>query len=165
MFALRMVQLIEAHAGNLSDELMRRLRSSESCHELLRQVPAQELKMRTHEIYRNLSDWILAKTGSEIEERYVGLGMRRCKQGVPFSEFLFAINATKECLWQYLQQEGLLEDPVELLGDIELLHSLAHFFDRAAYSASIRYESSHKEIGHGAVQADDGVRAHHQKTA
>lgn len=164
MFALRMVQLIEAHAANLSDELIRRLKSSESCNDLLRKVPAQELKMRTHEIYRNLSDWILAKTGSEIEERYVGLGIRRAKQGVPFSEFLFALNATKECLWQYLQQEGLLEDPVELLGDIELLHSIERFFDRAAYSASIGYESSHKEAGES---ASEGARAspHNAKTA
>ena len=91
--------------------------------------------------------------------------MRRCKQGVPFSEFLFALNATKECLWQYLQQEGLLEDPVELLGDIELLHSLARFFDRAAYSASIGYESVHKETGHSTVETDTGGKAHHQKTA
>src|SRR5579864_684821 len=165
MFALRMVQLIESHAGDLSDELMGRLRSSERCNDLLRKVPAQELKMRTHEIYRNLSDWILAKTGSEIEERYVGLGMRRAKQGVPFSEFLFALNATKECLWQYLQQEGLLEDPVELLGDIELLHSLERFFDLAAYSASIGYESVHKETGHGTVETDTSGKAHHQKTA
>jgi hypothetical protein len=165
MFALRMVQLIEAHAGSLSDELMRRLNNSPSCHQLLHRVPAQELKMRTHEIYRNLSDWLLAKTESEIEERYVGLGMRRAKQGVPFSEFMFALNATKECLWQYLQQEGLLEDPVELLGDMELLHSLGLFFDRAGYSAAIGYESAHKEIGHGTVEADAGGKAHHQKTA
>jgi hypothetical protein len=145
MFALRMVQLIEAHAADLSEELMRRLKGSDDCGNLLSKVPAQELKMRTHEIYRNLGEWLLAKTGSEIEERYVGLGMRRAKQGVPFSEFLFALNITKECLWEYLQREGLLEDPVELLGDIELLHTLGRFFDRAAYSASIGYESAHQE--------------------
>jgi hypothetical protein len=45
--------------------------------------------MRTHEIYRNLSDWLLSKTPSEIEERYEALGMRRAKQGVPFSELLY----------------------------------------------------------------------------
>jgi hypothetical protein len=165
MFALRMVQLIEAHATNLSDELMTKLKSSERCHSLLHRVPAQELKMRTHEIYRNLSDWLLAKTESEIEERYVGLGMRRAKQGVPFSEFLFALNATKECLWQYLQQEGLLEDPIELLGDMELLHSLARFFDNAAYSASIGYESAHKEVVEPVTLAGAEAKTHHQKIA
>ena len=165
MFALRMVQLIEAHAGNISEEMMTRLKTSERCHNLLHKVPAQELKMRTHEIYRNLSDWLLAKTESEIEERYVGLGMRRAKQGVPFSEFLFALNATKECLWQYLQREGLLEDPVELLGDMELLHSLQRFFDNAAYSASIGYESTHKDIGESAALTNANGKGHHQKIA
>ncbi|HZP17806.1 MAG TPA: hypothetical protein VFB00_07570 [Terriglobales bacterium] len=145
MFAIRMIQLIEAHAGKLSDELMHRLQGSEGCRDLLRIVPMQELKMRTHELYRNLSDWLMTKTESEIEERYVGLGLRRARQGVPFSQFLFALNATKECLWEYLEHEGLLEDPVELLGDMDLLHSLGRFFDRAAYSASIGYESARRE--------------------
>ena len=145
MFALRMVQLIESHAGALSDELMHRLHKSGSCPDLLQRVAAQELKMRTHEIYRNLSDWILAKTESEIEERYVGLGVRRAKQGVPFSQFLFALNMTKDCLWTYLEREGLLEFPVELLGDLDLLHSVGRFFDRAAYSGSLGYETVMRE--------------------
>lgn len=127
MFALRMIQLIETHAGNLSDQLMLKLKTSENCRDLIYKVPAHELKMRTHEIYRNLSDWLLAKTESEIEETYIGLGVRRARQGVPFSQFLFATNLTKECLWEYLQREGLLEDPVELLGDMELTHALGTF--------------------------------------
>jgi hypothetical protein len=122
-----MIQLIETHAGNLSDQLMLKLKTSENCRDLIYKVPAHELKMRTHEIYRNLSDWLLAKTESEIEETYIGLGVRRARQGVPFSQFLFATNLTKECLWEYLQREGLLEDPVELLGDMELTHALGTF--------------------------------------
>lgn len=157
MFALRMMQLIETHASNLADELMLKLKNSESCRDLVHKVPAHELKMRTHEIYRNLSDWLLAKTESEIEEVYVGLGMRRARQGVPFSQFLFAINLTKECLWEYLQREGLLDDPVELLGDMELTHSLGRFFDRALYSAAIGYERAHKEEAEHASMAYAGA--------
>jgi hypothetical protein len=153
MFALRMVQLIESHATNLSDELMRRLKNSEVCQDFLHKVPSQEIMMRTHEIYRNLSDWLLSKTESEIEERYVGLGMRRAKQGVPYSQFLFALNQTKECLWEFLQREGLLEYPVELLGDIELLRSLGRFFDRAAYSASVGYEAAQRAESEGPTLA------------
>jgi hypothetical protein len=44
-------------------------------------------------------------------------------------------------LWDYLQQESLLEGPIELLGDMDLLHSLERFFDRAAYSAAVGYEA------------------------
>jgi hypothetical protein len=149
MFAVRLVNLIETHADRLSEGLLHKLKTSEQCHEMLHKVPADELQRRTHEIYCNLGDWLLTKTESEIEERYVGLGLRRAHQGVPFSAFLWAITATKEYLWEFLQREGLLEEPLELFGEIELLHSLERFFDRVLYFASLGYESARQaEIGH-----------------
>jgi hypothetical protein len=135
-----MIQLIESHAAKLSDELLSRVEKSGNCAELIKNVPADELKMRTDEIYRNLSDWLLSKTPSEIEERYEALGMRRAKQGVPFSELLYVFSMTKECLWSYMEQDGLLEDPMELLGDLNLLHSIARFFDRLGHAAAVGYE-------------------------
>jgi hypothetical protein len=146
MFALRMIQLIEAHAEQLSEELMHKLERSQSCLELLERVPRPELKLRTHEIYRNLSDWLFSKTEAEIEERYMGLGVRRATQGVPFSEFLIAMTATKECLWGYLEREDFLDQPVELLGDMDLMHALERFFDRITYSAAVGYESVQNDV-------------------
>jgi hypothetical protein len=142
MFAIRLVQLIEAHSDELSKGLMRRLETAPQCAELLRKVPSDELERRAHEIYRNLSDWLLTKTESEIEERYIGLGVRRARQGVPFSQFLWAVTLTKEYLWEHLEKEGLLEEPVELLGEIELVHNLERFFERATYFAAVGYESA-----------------------
>jgi len=144
MFAVRLVNLIETHADKLSEGLLHKLKNSDQCSELLEKVPDEELTRRTHEIYRNLSDWLLTKTESEIEERYVGLGIRRARQGVSFSAFLWAISATKEYLWEFLQREGLLEEPLELFGELELLHSLERFFDRILYFASIGFESARR---------------------
>ncbi len=98
MFSIRLVRLIEADADKLAQGLMHSLISSPRASELLRRVPADELQNRVQAIYRNLGDWLLNKTESEIEERYTGLGMRRARQGVPFSEFMWAINLTKEYL-------------------------------------------------------------------
>jgi len=145
MFPVRLIQLIEAHADNLADGLVRKLTKSEQCKRLLHKVPAEELRRRTHEIYRHLGDWLVGKTESEIEERYIGLGVRRARQSVPFSELLWAISATKEYLWEYLQLEGLLEKPVEFFGEIELLQRLETFFDRAMYFAAMGYESVRRE--------------------
>jgi hypothetical protein len=83
---------------------------------------------------------MLEKTQSEIEERYLGIGARRAHQGVPFSQFLHAIHATKEHVVEFLRQEGLLE-PGELIGEIEMLYRLERFFDRAVYFAALGYES------------------------
>jgi len=140
MFAVRMIQLIETHAGKLSEELLYRLQRSENCRELIRRVPPEELRMRTDEIYRNLSQWLLEKTQAEIEDRYVRLGLRRAAQGVPVSELLYALSTTKECLWEHLEEEALLEDPLELIGNLNLLHTVGRFFDRATLAAARGYE-------------------------
>ena len=153
MFTLRLVQLVEHNADKLSDGLMARLKRSDCCNELLASVPPHEVKQRTYEIYRNLTEWLENKTEGEVEERYMGIGSRRARQGVPFSQFLFAVHATKENLWDFLQQEGLLE-PGELISQMELLRSMEHFFDRALYFACIGYDSVlHSELFRSRVTA------------
>ncbi|HZQ67872.1 MAG TPA: hypothetical protein VFA68_05070 [Terriglobales bacterium] len=148
MFAIRLVQLIEARAEALSEGLAQKLKSSERCGELLRKVPPDELKRRSQEIYRNLTDWVLNKTEAEIEDRYIGLGMRRARQGVPFPAFLWAVTETKEYLFEFLRREGFLDEPVELIGEIELMHSLEHFFNQALYFAAVGYEYMHQSETH-----------------
>ena len=141
MFALRLVRLIEDHADQLSEGLLKKLKQSEACNDLLASVPPAELKNRTYEIYRHVSDWLLTKTESEVEERYIGLGARRAQQDVPYSQMLYAIQTVKEHLWEFLRQEGLFE-PQELLGEFEMLFSLDHFFDRLLYFAAVGYEAA-----------------------
>ncbi len=145
MFAIRLINLVESQADRLSEDLLHRLRNTAECRELVQRVPAEELKRRSYEIYRNFNDWLLTKTESEIEERYVGLGIRRARQGVPFSAFLKAVSVTKEHLWEFLQQEGLFEKPLELFGELHLAHSMELFFDRLLYAASVGYENVAKE--------------------
>ena len=62
-------------------------------------------------IYRNLSDWLLSKTPSEIEERYRALGMRRANQGVPFSELLYAFTLTKSVFGATWSRRACLKIP------------------------------------------------------
>jgi len=148
MFALRLVRLIEDHADQLSEGLIKKLKDSEACDDLLALVPDTELKQRAYEIYRHVSDWLLTKTESEVEERYVGLGARRAQQDVPYSQMLYAIQTVKENLWEYLRQEGLFE-PQELLGEFDLLFSLDRFFDRLLYFAAVGYEGARaRQVAH-----------------
>ena len=151
MFAVRLVQLIETHADKLSEALTHKLKNAEECRELLSKVPAHEIKHRTYEVYRHLGEWLLTKTLSEVEERYIGFGVRRARQGVPFSQIIFAIHMTKQVLWDYFLMEGLLE-PEALIGEMELVRSLGQFFDRAEYFAAIGYEQVGKsELSHASV--------------
>ena len=141
MFPAMLIQLVETHADNLVAGGLRTPKGSERCCELVQRVPSEELRRYIYEIYRHLGEWLFTKAEFEIEDRYIGLGIRRAKQGVPLRELLWTLTAVKEYLWEYLEQEGLLEQPLDLYGDREFLKSLELFFDHALYYAAVGYES------------------------
>ncbi len=145
MFATRLVQLIESHAEKLSEGAMQKIRESNRCSDLLRKVPEDELKRRSYEVFRNLNSWVVDSTEAEIEERYIALGMRRSRQGVPFSSLFWALTIIKEYLWEHMAAEAFVEQPVDLLGELDLMRHIGQFFDRALYFAFIGYEIAAKD--------------------
>jgi hypothetical protein len=141
MIALRLVHLIETHSEELAEGLTQKLLSSERTSDL-RRVPTHELHHRCHEIYRNLSDWLLNKTEHDIEAVYKALGARRASQGVSIASLTWAILLTKEHLWTFLEWEGVHGGLHNLFGELELLRLLDQFFDRAVYYAAEGYEEA-----------------------
>lgn len=156
MYPTKLIQLIETHAEKLTEGLLHRVEHSDRCPHLLKNVPHEELKRRVYEIYHQLNEWVRNTTQTEIEERYLGIGMRRARQGVPFSELLWAITTVKEYLCHCLEQEGVLEEPVDLYGDWQLLQSVEQFFDHAVYFAAIGYESAAHQ--HATAAVGEGAR-------
>ena len=143
MLATRLVRLIESHAERLSHSVMKKLHHDPRCAEL-HNVPVEELEARSYELYRNLSEWLMGKSEHELQELYIEIGARRAQQEIPFSHVLWAINATKEHLWEFLLDEGVVTKPLELFGEMELFLLLERFFDRAVYYASVGYEQVEK---------------------
>jgi hypothetical protein len=47
---------------------------------------------------------------------------------------------TKNTLWDFLKKRAIEERPVEVLGELEMLELLNHFFDRAIYYSARGYE-------------------------
>jgi len=141
MIALRLVHLIESHSEELAEGLTKKLLSSERTRDL-RKIPADELHHRCHEIYRNLSDWLLNKTEHDIEGVYKALGARRAGQGISIAGLTWAILLTKEHLWTFLELEGVHGGLHNVFGELELLRLLDQFFDRAVYYAAEGYEEA-----------------------
>lgn len=152
MIALRLVHLIERHSDDLAAGFLAKLLISERTSDL-RKVPADELRERSHEIFHNLSAWLLEKGEDELERRYRELGARRASQGVRLSHFVAAWALLKEHLWEFLRSEAAVDTALELFGEIELLRALDRFFDRALYYAVSGYEQAR------AAQAGSPTRA------
>jgi chromatin segregation and condensation protein Rec8/ScpA/Scc1 (kleisin family) len=144
MIALRLVRLIESHSEGLAESLLHKLERSSRAADL-KKVPGHEVRERAREVYRNLSDWLLAKTDDDIEHVYKALGRRRAEQGVSMSALCWALLMTEENLWEFLEMEGMREKPLEILGSLELLRLLDQFFDQAVYFATLGYETYWRE--------------------
>lgn len=141
MIALRLVRLIDMH----SDALAARLLAKVQCSPLLPdydKVPFEELKRRVRQTYQDLGDWLLGKSAHDIKISYSEIGARRAAQHVPLSQLIWAIALTKENLWEFLDQELVLDRPLEIFGELEILKLVDQFFQRAQFYASIGYEQS-----------------------
>jgi len=134
-----LVRLIETHSEQLARGLMERLQHCEKCPDVQR-IPADEFRQRAFEVYGQLGDWLMTKSEAELERRYMAIGARRAAQGIPLSQVIWAILLTKEHLWEFLKREALVDRPVEVLQELDLLLVIEYFFDRATYYAALGYE-------------------------
>jgi hypothetical protein len=139
MLAYRLVRLIETHSDALASTLLDRVQHSDLTQGY-RNVPPEELKQRVYEIYRHLGQWLLGKSEFDLERRYLEIGERRARQGVPLSQVAWTISLTKQNLWEFLKKESLQDRPIEVFSELELVELLEHFFDRAIYHAAVGHE-------------------------
>jgi len=146
MMLYRLARLIEMHSQALAACLLDRVQNSEATPSYSR-VPAEELKTRVYEIYRHLGEWLTSKDELDVERRYLAIGAKRALQGVPLSQLTWAIILTKENLWEFIKKESLLDRPVEVFGELEMLELLDQFFNRAIYYAAIGHEHAVAERG------------------
>ena len=91
MIALRLVRLIENHSDELAKDLIEKLQTSARTSDMQKVLEA-ELRSRIHEILQHLGEWLLTKTGSDIETRY-----RDSVHAAPLRAFPSPISAGPSC--------------------------------------------------------------------
>jgi hypothetical protein len=69
MIALTLVRVIERHSDELAAELVTKLGTSPRTADL-RKGPVNELRRQIEEILQHLTEWLLTKTGDDIEQRF-----------------------------------------------------------------------------------------------
>ena len=139
MLSVRLVQMIEDHAEELTRELIKDLQSNPRTPHFHR-LTFEELHYRTYSVYRNLSHWISQGSEEPIAANYSDLAIRRYAEGVPLEEIVFALISTKNHLFAYVHTAGLMDSAVELHQERELRRLVANFFDTAIYYTVKAYE-------------------------
>jgi len=143
MLSVRLVQLIESYAEELTGGLLDDLKSNRRTP-AYHSLPREELRLRVYNVYRNLGRWLGEKTDEMVQATYDELGQRRCHESIPLSEVVYALVLTKYHLRDYIRSSGLVDSAVDLYQEQELHRSLGQFFDKAIYYTVRGYE--HAEV-------------------
>jgi hypothetical protein len=132
MLSVRLVQMIEDHAEELTKGLITTLQTHFRTPHYHR-LTYDELHYRTYTVYRNPGLWLGHKTEEPIEAAYSNLARRRFSEGVPLEEIVFALISTRNHLYDYIRSAGLMDSAVELHQERELYRLVENFFDKAIY--------------------------------
>ena len=135
----RLIRAIESHAEEFAQSTVKKIRSNPRT-ESYRKVPDKDMYNRCYEVYHNLGRWLWEKSDQAVQERFNEVGERRCEEGIPLAEVLWALVFTKDLLLEYLGAYGLADSAVELYQQQELDRLICHFFDRAVCYTVAGYE-------------------------
>jgi hypothetical protein len=139
-----LIRAIENNAEEFAQITVKKLRSSPRT-ESYQKVAEVDLYNRCYEVYRNLGRWLWEKSDQAIQAQFNELGERRCQEGIPLAQVLWAIVLTKDRLLEYLGAYGLADSAMELYQQQELDRLIGHFFDRAVCYTTASYERQASE--------------------
>jgi hypothetical protein len=146
----RLIRIIETDAEELTQDMVKQLQSSPrtpSYHKL----SYGELHDRAYAVYHDLGRWLWEKSDRAIQAWYKGLGEKRCSEGIPLAEVVWALVLTKNRLMDYLGKWGLADSAIELYQQQEFDRMVGHFFDRAVCYAAEGYEH------YASIQSNSGT--------
>jgi hypothetical protein len=139
MLTYKLVHLIQYHSDTLAASLLSQVQISERAGSY-ESVSPEELKECVHEIYLHLGTWLLQKSETDIEQRYLAIGARRAEQGIPLSELVWVIVLTKHNLSRFIEDASVPGRVADTSEKQELLQLLDQFFDLAIHAAVVGYE-------------------------
>ena len=152
MISRRLIQLVEQNADRLTNDLIDAVRR-DSRAAAYHRMSDQDLHERAHDLFRNLGQWLSARTEFAVQTRYEAFGRRRFQEGIPFSHVLFALLTAKALLLDFLRG-STSGDPAELPLEYELVLAISQFYDKAIYHASVGYEQAGRALAHRPAETE-----------
>ena len=141
MLSTKLVHRIEDQWEQVSGRFFRLLRSSQEVPHIAA-IPESALNEMCRRILRNLGDWLVSGSESEIAWYYEKIGADRHRQGVPLSEAIRALQFMKNSTLTFIQDEIRVENTVELYAEEELEHRLGRFFDLLIFHLARGHENA-----------------------
>jgi len=140
MISTKLVHRIEDHWEQVSARFFRVMRSSQDMPHFAR-LPESELTEVCRRVLRNLGNWLVSGSESDIAWIFERIGAERHRGGIPLSEAIRVVQLLKDATISFIQDEGPVENSVELYAEEELENQLGRFFDLLVFHLARGYEN------------------------
>ncbi len=133
MFSPRLIQLVESNWQRIAADAVAATRNDPRAPSYGR-LTEHELHDRAYEVLRNLGFWLIEADRNELHRLYVALGQLRHSQGIPEMEVVRKLQILKRSVRQFLENQRLYHNAIEIHAEYELLKAVDVFFDEAVYA-------------------------------
>jgi hypothetical protein len=134
-----LMKQIETHAEQLSEQVIQAVRTSPRTRSM-GQLSEEELRNRFFDLFRNFGRWLSEKNEDEIEAIYGEIGRRRCREGMPLNDLVYALILVKQHVWDYVVKNLMPSSEGRLYEEERFGEMVGKFFDRALYHTIRGYE-------------------------
>jgi len=102
-----------------------------------------ELIRRGMVLFEHLAQWLdHSVSRHEIGRYFVTVGQERFEEQFPLCELTYAIYLEKKVFWEFVQAEGILANPVQMMRAMELITAIGEFFDLGNFYLARGYLAS-----------------------
>ncbi len=154
MLSARLVHQIEDHWEAVAVRFLRLVRNCSRVPHLNR-LPESEAIEICRRLMRNLGQWVDSSAEDVVRDQYEQIGRKRCREGMPISEAIRAVQLLKDAAIGYIRDQGLTTEGVDLYAEEELQHELSRFFDLLMFHLARGYEQ--EQAGTARAAASHGA--------
>lgn len=141
MLSHRLIQVIEDHCEQLTDQVIRRIRMDpELTH--IGQLPTSDLHESRSILIRNLGAWLAGEDRSKLRNHYEEIGRERFEGGIPLHECVRGLHILKQEIVDFARNQGFAQSPVEIYAEEELERRVDRFIDFLLYHLVRGYEGA-----------------------
>ena len=141
LLSARFIRLIEDHREQIGASAVRAIRQGpELSH--MGSLPETELRDWAAEILKCLESHPIAAEREELSSRFQKLGRQRFAQAIPLHEAIRSLQILKGKIINFVRNEGLALNSLDLYAEQELEHQVGLLFDRLLYCVAVGYEEA-----------------------
>jgi len=150
MLSARLIHLIEAHQEEISTTVLHDIRRHPDLSHI-RNLQDAELRERGRQILAHLGKWLAEAREEELGREYEHIGKTRYEESIPLHESVRALYIIKDKMIDFVKDQGVKRDSMELYAEEELERRVDRFFDELVIHLVRGYEGAWRRAAHASA--------------